>query len=150
MQCGFFQRSRSGLQGRIGPLRLEWDLSGRLTVGCEDTSLGLQFSTGGMVVLPSGSRRLVEQSHDPQPQWIFVEEGPQRLALRLRYALYDDEGEYHGDGLQNVFAYASGELFLSSAVSFADQSAHRGIADAWLNHSDSNRSTGEGRISELN
>ena len=58
-------------------------------------------------------------------------DGQRSLSLG-RYVLCDDEAEYHGDGLQNVFAYASGELFLSSAVSFADQGAHRGITDAWL------------------
>ena len=132
MQCGFFRRGRSGLTGEIGPLRLAWDRSGRLSVGRESSSLGLQFGTAGTVLTADGASRSFAQAHEEDPQWIFVEEGPQRLALRVRYALYDEDGNYHGDGLQNVFAYPNGDLFLAFAIGFADQAAHRSIGDAWL------------------
>ena len=132
MRCGFFEHGRCGLNGKIGPLRLAWDRSGQLAVSHDRSTLGLQFAVAGSVVAPDGSMRTLAQAHEQNPQWIFVEEGPQRIALRVRYRLYDEKGNYHGDGLHNVFAYADGDLFMAFAVAFADQAAHRCIADAWL------------------
>jgi len=75
---------------------------------------------------------LLRQENDPRPKFIFLEEGPERIALRVLYSLYDDLGHYHGDGMQEVWIYRHGDIFLALGVRLVDQASHSVLQDAHI------------------
>ena len=79
-----------------------------------------------------GQTVLLKQENDHAPRITFLEEGPERVALRVLYDLLDEAGHYHGDGLQEVWMYPEGDLFLTLGLRLVDQTAHTVVRDAWF------------------
>ncbi len=124
-----------GLAARIGLLVLRWDRNGRLSLG-DDSEHTIEIGAAGVAptidVEDDAARWMIRQGHDGNARFVVIEEGPQRIGVRLHHRLYDEQGIYHGDGLQEVWAYANGDIYVAAAISFADQAAHACITDAWL------------------
>jgi hypothetical protein len=75
---------------------------------------------------------LVRQENDPAPKFHFLEEGPVRLGMRVAFDLLDDEGHYLGDGRQDVWLYAEGDVHVTWALNTIDLAGHGGVEDAWV------------------
>ena len=67
-----------------------------------------------------GQSVLVRQENDPAPKCHFLEEGPVRLGMRVAFDLLDDEGHYLGDGRQDVWLYAEGDVHVTWALNTVD------------------------------
>jgi len=86
---------------------------------------------------------LIKQEYDCQPRLSFLEEGPQRVALRVEYRLLDELGHYHGDGLLEAYLYPEGDLVFQNALRLIDNLSHSVVQDAWLELPVANCSGGE-------
>ena len=75
---------------------------------------------------------LIRQENDPAPKVHFLEEGSVRLGMRVAFDLLDDEGHYHGDGRQDVWVYAEGDVHITWAVQTVDQVGHGPMQDCWV------------------
>ena len=124
-----------GLAARIGSLALRWDRSGRLSLG-DDSTHTIEVGAAGVAptidIVDEAAPWMICQGYDGNARFVIVEEGPQRIGVRVHHGLYDEQGIYHGDGLQEIWAYPSGDIYVAAAISFADQAAHACITDAWL------------------
>jgi len=74
----------------------------------------------------------VRQSFDRSPEIIFIEEGNDRIGVRVKCRLYDDDNCYHGFAMTETWLYPEGELFFAAAASFEDSLANEGVTDARL------------------
>jgi len=69
---------------------------------------------------------------DHAPEFISLEEGSQRLGLRVKFQLYDSAQNYHGHGSSETWLYPNGEVFVTFAASFEDASSREAVTDARL------------------
>jgi len=75
----------------------------------------------------------VRQSFDRSPEIIFVEEGNDRIGVRVKCELYDAQNLYHGHAMTETWMYPNGEMFATVAAAFEDRLAHTGVTDARTN-----------------
>jgi hypothetical protein len=101
-----------------GPLRVE--VATRVELDCAHTPGAPDF----------GKTVLIRQEEDAAPELLPVEEGPQRLALRVLYKLLDADGHYHGDGLQEFWLYPEGEIFFAFGLRLVDSISHPALRGA--------------------
>jgi len=121
---GVFVPRNGGVEGRLGASHTylnataggvlevvngEWPKLNRLARAEPQFSLRLPPATA-----PSD----VRQGFDRNPEIVYLEEGRERLGVRVRFKLYDAANGYHGHGMTEVWAYANGEVFVSCAASF--------------------------------
>jgi hypothetical protein len=131
---GFFVPYNGGWEGRIGLARFAVPsvdgglLELRDGSGTRLARLGWECS----VLDPHGQPLQVRQELDRAPVVRFLEEGDQRLGVRVLFRLYDGNGLYHGHGMTEVWAYPDGQLFVTAAAMFEDPSAHAGVSEAAL------------------
>jgi hypothetical protein len=135
-EFGTFRRHGASIGGQIGPLTARWDRhrGGALTVTATRggrTAPPVELLTR-VRVTKEGHPWQISQANDPDPRLIFCEEGPERLVLRVMYALVDDRGRYHGDGLSDTVLWANGDVQVSSSLRLVDLTAHDTVTDAWL------------------
>ena len=71
-----------------------------------------------------GKTVTLRQAEDAAPDILPVEEGPQRLGLRVLYKLLDAAGHYHGDGLQEAWVYPDGQVFFAFGLRLVDSASH--------------------------
>jgi len=72
----------------------------------------------------------VSQEFDRSPEVIFIEEGNQRLGVRVKCKLYDTNNRYHGHGMVEAWVYPTGEMFVTTAAAFEDALAHETVPAA--------------------
>jgi hypothetical protein len=75
---------------------------------------------------------LIRQENDPAPKFSFLEEGPVRLGMRVAFDLLDDEGHYHGDGRQDIWLYAEGDIHCTFNMQVIDRAGHGPLQDAFV------------------
>lgn len=69
----------------------------------------------------------VRQSFDRSPKILFLEEGNDRIGLRVLFKLYDGDNIYHGHGMTETWLYPDGQMFVTAAATFENTPAHRGV-----------------------
>ena len=74
----------------------------------------------------------VRQSFDRGPEIIFIEEGNERIGVRVKFKLLDKKEIYHGYGLTETWMYPDGSIFFSGGVCFEDPLAHTAVTSARL------------------
>ncbi|MBT3345014.1 MAG: hypothetical protein HN712_12485 [Gemmatimonadetes bacterium] len=89
--------------------------------------------------------QLVElrQEADLAPKCSFLEEGPVRVGMRVAFDLLDAEGHYHGDGRQDVWLYAEGDVHVTWSVHIVDTHGHGAVQDCWV------EATGDGAYEQV-
>ncbi|MEO6054371.1 MAG: hypothetical protein ABIP97_10185, partial [Chthoniobacterales bacterium] len=65
-----------------------------------------------------GSSVEIKQSNDRSPNIIIIEEGNQRVGVRVNFKLYDTNQRYFGHGMTETWLYPNGEIFINTATSF--------------------------------
>lgn len=75
---------------------------------------------------------LLRQENDPAPKFSFLEEGPVRLGMRVAFDLLDDDGHYHGDGRQDIWLYAEGDVHCTFTMQVIDRAGHGPLQDAFV------------------
>lgn len=83
----------------------------------------------------------VLQSLDRSPEIIFIEEGNDRIGVRIKFRLTDRDRIYHGYGMTEAWLYPDGSMFLDAAACFEDSIAHEAVTDARVAFTLSNRYT---------
>jgi hypothetical protein len=122
-QANVFMPRNGGVEGRLGKAHVLVDSSagGVVTVvsgqwpdlrevGRAEMVFELAERDGGPVE--------VAQRFDRSPEVIMLEEGSQRMGLRVKYKLYDARSRYYGHGLVETWLYPNGEIFMTAASSF--------------------------------
>lgn len=79
---------------------------------------------------PSGAPLEVHQSNDHSPRILFLEEGNERLGIRVLFNLYDDQNIFHGHGMTETWLHPNGQIFITAATMFENVSAHSAVTDA--------------------
>ena len=74
----------------------------------------------------------VRQSFDHGPKILFLEEGNDRIGLRVLFKLYDGNNVYHGHGMTETWLYPDGQIFVTAAATFENTPAHVGVTEARL------------------
>ena len=74
----------------------------------------------------------VRQSFDKNPQVLFLEEGNDRIGLRVLFKLYGPDNIYHGHGMTETWFYPNGEMFVTAAAKFENTAAHEALTQARL------------------
>ena len=121
---GFFIPRNGGYEGRIGKAHLYIDSAAGGAIQVVDgewpqlQSLGRVVMTFQVTTKGSPDPVAVSQEFDRSPEVIFIEEGNQRLGVRVKCRLYDKANVYHGHGMTEVWAYPNGEVFVACAISF--------------------------------
>ena len=72
----------------------------------------------------------VRQSFDKSPEVIIVEEGNDRIGVRIKFRLYDEKNVYHGYGMTEGWFHPDGTMYLDAAASFDDSLAQTAVTDA--------------------
>ncbi|MEO6846127.1 MAG: hypothetical protein ABI443_02210 [Chthoniobacterales bacterium] len=82
-------------------------------------------------VLPAGATVPVEvnQSNDHSPEIIVIEEGSQRVGVRVHFKLYDAKQRYLGHGTTETWIYPNGEIFVTAAAGFEGMMPNHGSKD---------------------
>ena len=145
---GVFTDCRSHWKGRIGSaaVSLAKTQGGILSFGSDGPDrhhglarTALDFAARVRLVCRSeagsadyGDSVLIRQENDPQPKFHFLEEGAVRLGMRVAFDLIDDAGHYHGDGRQDLWLYAEGDLHCTFSLQIIDPIGHGPIQDAHI------------------
>ena len=134
--AGVFRVGPRRIEGIIGEVRVSFERNAGgvfSLMGGPDNAAALARVAGCMVLTGRQGERLeIRQDTDPNPDFYFLEEGSQRLGLRVIYKLLDQHDAYHGDGLQEVWIYPNGDLFCSVGLRLTDPLAQAAITDACL------------------
>ncbi|MBK8504424.1 MAG: hypothetical protein IPL46_20795 [Saprospiraceae bacterium] len=69
----------------------------------------------------------VRQSYDKNPRILFLEEGSERLGLRVLFNLYDSNQVYHGHGMTEAWLHPDGQIFITAAAMFENRAAHEAV-----------------------
>ncbi len=72
----------------------------------------------------------VRQSFDTTPEIVIVEEGNDRIGVRVKFRLFDKDRLYHGYGMTEAWFYPDGAMFLDAAACFEDSIVHDAVTDA--------------------
>ena len=135
VKSGVFRTWPKQIEGRVGGIRVAFERNAggafSLLAGKGGSVLG-SVSVHMQLEGANGERLEVRQEADSNPDFYFLEEGPQRIGLRVLYRLYDQKEVYHGDGFQEVWIYPNGDLFCSVQTRLTDELAHAAVTNAWL------------------
>lgn len=74
----------------------------------------------------------VRQAFDHTPKIIFIEEGNDRIGVRIKFKLFDKGNLYYGYAMTETWMYPTGEMYLTVAACFEDSLAHAEVTDARL------------------
>ncbi|NND31318.1 MAG: hypothetical protein HKN76_01920 [Saprospiraceae bacterium] len=74
----------------------------------------------------------VRQSFDKNPRILFLEEGNERIGIRVLFNLYDARQIIHGHGMTETWLHSDGQMFLTAATMFENVAAHAAISEARL------------------
>jgi len=133
---GFFIPRNGGYEGRIGRAHVFLDSTagGVLEVVSGQWPTWERLARAEMVfaVRTASGVAEVRQSFDRSPEIIFLEEGNERIGVRVKCRLYDAAGVYHGHGYTESWLYPSGEVYFTAAAAFEDELAHAAVEDAQL------------------
>lgn len=121
---GVFVPRNGGVEGRVGASHIFFDTTAGGVLELVDgewpklTHRARVEQRFALRVPPAAAPLEVRQGFDRNAEIVYLEEGPERLGLRVRFKLYDEANGYHGHGMTEVWAYPNGEVFVACAVSF--------------------------------
>ena len=135
---GVFIPRNGGFEGRIGQSQVFFNhhAGGVMSVVTGDwpkfqpvANLDMVFS-----VKAATSEKPIEvrQSFDKNPRILFLEEGNDRIGLRVRFKLFDSNQGFHGHGMTETWLYADGQMFVTAATMFENTAAHNAVTKADL------------------
>ncbi|MCB0686745.1 MAG: hypothetical protein KDC53_09470, partial [Saprospiraceae bacterium] len=134
-QGGVFIPRNGGIEGIIGRSHIFLNnneggclqvVDGQWPSFSELTHLDMAFK----LTATSGAALEVHQSNDHSPRILFLEEGNDRLGIRVRFNLYDDQNIFHGHGMTEIWQHPDGQIFITAATMFENVSAHSAVTDA--------------------
>lgn len=132
---GFFIPRNGFFEGKIG---LSHALIDKHSGGTLDIISGdwPSFETVGKLgtifrVLNNDSRVItVRQVFDKDPKILFLEEGNERMGIRVLYKLFDSANIYYGHGMSETWFYPDGQIFVTQAAMFENETVYKTVVDA--------------------
>ncbi|MEO8204962.1 MAG: hypothetical protein ABI615_02195 [Chthoniobacterales bacterium] len=76
-----------------------------------------------------GNSLEIKQSNDRSPNIIIIEEGNQRVGVRVNFKLFDSSQHYFGHGMTETWLYPNGEIFINVATSLEGMMPNGGGSD---------------------
>ncbi len=143
-ETGMVQRHGKYLKGDIGDVEVRWDRhkGGAMSIISKESgslsdiqkiSLKIRLASPKKISQNEhADYNLIDQEYDSDPRLIYLEEGIERIGMRVLYSLYDSLGCYHGDGIQETWIYRNGNIFLSFAVRLVNSENSSVVQDAWV------------------
>jgi len=135
---GVFIPRNGGFEGCIGQSHAYFDhlSGGTMSVVTGEWPRFKSVANLDMVfkVKVAGSETLIEvrQSFDKDPQILFLEEGSDRIGIRVIFKLYDSNHGFHGHGMTETWMHPDGQIFITAASMFENTAAHEAISNASL------------------
>lgn len=133
---GIFIPRNSGYEGRVGLAHALFSrIGGVMSVVTGEFPAYTTLSSFDLVFsvqrASTGKTVTVRQSFDRAPIFDFLEEGNDRIGLRVRFKLYDADDAYLGHGMTETWLYPNGELFVTVGASFEGEDPVR-VTEAYL------------------
>jgi hypothetical protein len=120
---GVFIPRNGGYEGIIGKSNVFFDQTagGVMSVNNKDLLPGrmadldmvFEFQSPG-----TGHSTQSRQSYDRSPKILFLEEGNDRIGLRVLFKLFDSADTYLGHGMTETWLYPDGQIFITAAAMF--------------------------------
>ena len=134
---GVFIPRNGAYEGRIGYSHVIFDRSagGVISVVTGNWPSLKRLAKLDMIFdVKSDSNRSVvlRQSFDKSPEILFLEEGNDRIGLRVLFKLFSKDNVYYGYGMTETWLYPDGELFITAAVRFENTEAQALVTKAQL------------------
>ncbi|NND06157.1 MAG: hypothetical protein HKN87_07245 [Saprospiraceae bacterium] len=135
---GVFIPRNGGIEGRIGLSHVFFheDAGGVMSVVAGEWSAFNSLAKLDMVfsVKIMGKKIPIEvrQSFDKNPRILFLEEGGERIGLRVLFNLYDRNNTLHGHGMTETWLHPDGQMFVTAATMFENTAAHEAVTQADL------------------
>jgi hypothetical protein len=82
---------------------------------------------------PSMNAIELHQSFDKNPKILFLEEGNDRIGIRVLFKLYGQDNVYHGHGMTETWLYPDGQIFISAAAMFENLADNEAVSAASIN-----------------
>lgn len=133
---GVFIPRNGGIEGWIGRSHIFYETGegGKINLVSDEwpqlkkqASIDLVFQ----VTKPGGEFPVeVRQSFDKNPRILFLEEGQERLGLRVLFNLYDPDNGYHGHGMTETWLHPDGQIFITVGAMFENIAAHTTVPQA--------------------
>ncbi|MBI4024276.1 MAG: hypothetical protein HY360_04795 [Verrucomicrobia bacterium] len=120
---GFISRN-GGVEGRLGKSHIFLDATAGGVLGLVSgewpklTRIARLEARFTLRAPPTTAPLEVRQGFDRDAEVVFLEEGKERLGVRVRFKLYDAANVYHGHGVTEEWVYPNGEVFVACAASF--------------------------------
>ena len=121
---GIFIPRNTGYEGRMGLAHVLFDRAngGVMSVVNGEWPNLQPLSQFSMVFnvqcANSDKASLVRQDFDHAPQFDFLEEGNDRIGMRVHFKLYDLANRYLGHGMTETWLYPNGEMYVTAGASF--------------------------------
>jgi len=131
---GIFIPRNGGYEGRVGQAHVFIDQSagGVLRVVTGEWPALTTVGQFALVFVALGQEDAgpvaVRQDFDRNPEINFLEEGRQRIGIRVKFKLYDAGHRYFGHGMTETWLYPTGEAYVTAAATF-ENAALRPIVD---------------------
>lgn len=135
---GVFIPRNEGYEGRIGHSHVIFNnySGGVMNVVAEEWPNFKTVAKLDMVfaVKIDSSRNPIEvrQSFDKNPRILFLEEGNDRIGIRVLFKLYGQDNVYHGHGMTETWLYPDGQIFITAAAMFENMAVHELVTQARL------------------
>ena len=133
---GVFIPRNGGVEGRIGQSHVFFneDSGGVMSV-VSDNWPSFEFAatmdmTFELKTKGSSTPVVVKQSADKNPKLFFLEEGSERIGMRVLFNLYDSDQIFHGHGMTETWLYPDGQMFITAATMFENTAAHESVSMA--------------------
>jgi len=74
----------------------------------------------------------VRQDFDRNPELNFLEEGKERIGLRVKFRLYDKDSRYFGHGMTETWLYPNGEIFVTVGATFENAKLQPKVLEGYI------------------
>lgn len=78
----------------------------------------------------SGKSKRIKQSFDQDPNILFLEEGAERIGIRILFKLYDSLSTYYGHAMTELWCYPDGQIFITQGAMFENETAYKFVKSA--------------------
>lgn len=135
---GVFIPRNQGYEGRIGRSHVIFDNSsgGVMRIVYNEwpnLKTAAKIDMVFTVQAPGANNEIeVRQSFDKNPQILFLEEGNDRIGLRVLFKLYSVDHGYYGHGMTETWLYPNGEMFITEAALFENPALQKAVTRARL------------------
>jgi hypothetical protein len=81
---------------------------------------------------PSVNPIELRQSFDKNPRILFLEEGNDRIGIRVLFKLYGKDNVYHGHAMTETWLYPDGQIFITAAAMFENLKNNESVSLAYV------------------